>query len=88
MRTETELAERIDNLTPGSFVELEIDGDFENALFVGVRGKGDERRAAFVQMAYPPPPHTFEWEAYRFNGHWAYGSSAELLRLSAVLVEP
>lgn len=83
------MSKRIDKLAPGSFVELKIGGNFEHALFVGVRGKGDERRAAFVQVAdVPPSPHMFEWEAYRFNGHWAYGSSAELLRLSAVLVEP
>ena len=72
---------RIDSLKPGTTRELQFNAEFqgpgrayrEEATFLGIEGTGDERRARFDSG--------YEWEAYRYNGHWAYGSSAETLRL-------
>jgi hypothetical protein len=79
---------RIDSLTPDTPVTLkfcaELQGEDaafeEDAVFIRITGEGDERRATFRTQVVKP----YEWEAYRFNGRWAYGSSAETLRLVAV----
>lgn len=82
------MARRIDSLEAGSAVVLEFVGSMGNAtyteksVFQGIEGTGDKRRARFVDNQTAVP---FEWEAYRFNGHWAYGSSADRLRLLEVV---
>lgn len=81
---------RIDSLTPGTKVRLKFCAEFqgrdrayeEDAVFVGVTGTGDERRATF--RSQDRADRTYDWDAYRFNGRWAYGSSAETLRLVGV----
>lgn len=86
---------RLDKVRPGSFVRLGLDGggrrSEELAIFLRVSGEGDDRRAFFVQ---PNPYGTdvFTWEAYRYHGltgqgsgYWAYGSSADRLRLLEVI---
>lgn len=71
---------RIDNLKPASDVVLRFHDYEEVAWFVGIVGKGPDRRAVF--MSKNADGDSYTWEGYRFNGRWAYGSSAE--RLSAV----
>jgi hypothetical protein len=61
-------------------------GNTTYALFLGIDGEGDDRRAVFAQ--FDCGGNTFGWSAYRYNGGWAYGSSAERLSLVAVLTDP
>jgi hypothetical protein len=75
---------RIDSLKPGTKVVLQFGREFqfgdaeqEEATFLGIEGTGDDRRAKFRQ--------DFDWEAYRYNGRWAYGTSAESLRLVRII---
>lgn len=76
------MARRIDSLKAGDKVRLEFCGSrslgnapyVDDCVFEGITGAGDDRRAIFG-----------DWEAYRFRGGWAYGSSAEPLRLLEVL---
>lgn len=76
---------RIDSLKPGTKVTLRFMREFqgtgsydEDAIFEGITGTGDDRLATFSSTG------DFSWSAYRFNGRWAYGSSAETLRLVAI----
>lgn len=82
------MAKRIDSLKPGTTVTLKFHGSkslgndpyIQDAVFLGVYGVGDDRRARFMSVEakiYDPGG----WDAYRFNGHWAYGTSAERLTL-------
>lgn len=73
---------RIDNLNNGDAVRLDLAGDEEVALFVAVNGEGNDRRATFVQVT---PAGSYEWDAYRYNGGWAFGTSADRLRLVEVI---
>lgn len=72
---------RIDQLKPGTRVTLRYHGSMGNlthdgdAEFVRITGDGDDRRAVFTE------PSIGEWEAYRYDGRWAYGSSADRLQL-------
>lgn len=76
------MARRIDSLKAGDKVRLEFCGSrtlgnsayTDDCIFEGITGSGDDRRAIFG-----------DWEAYRYNGGWAYGSSAERLRVLEVL---
>lgn len=81
--------ERIDNLKPGTIVVLDTGYDEpERAIFLGIDGEGDEREARFAQfLAGPGPARIQEWQAYRFNGRWAYGSGASALKLVDTLGE-
>jgi hypothetical protein len=90
---------RFDSLQPGSLIVLEFpeshpDHRYEGVIFLGIRGKGDERCAAFAQytdhgfLKGREQDNSFEWEAYRFDGRWAYGSGAAPLRCDEVLWEP
>jgi hypothetical protein len=81
---------RIDNLPVGAAVLLQFGTDRFHyqaaALFLGVTGKGDDRLARFAQVnVSDEPARVYEWEAYRYLGGWVYGSSADRLRLVAVL---
>ena len=76
------MSNRIDSLKSLSAVVLDFNGKFtEPAVFLGIEGEGDDRRAKFAQ----PTEHTesgyYTWDAYRYNGKWAYGTSAERLSL-------
>lgn len=72
------MARRIDSLQPNETVTLQFHGSKSlgnepyllEATFEGIIGTGEERRAQFDEV-----------EAYRYNGHWAYGTSAEKLSL-------
>lgn len=81
---------RIDQLTPGDIVTLGFclqarntmtspRMDEETAMFVGHIGYGVDRRAEFAQL--DGQGKVYNWEAYRYNGGWAFGSSANRLRL-------
>jgi hypothetical protein len=82
------MAKRIDKLKSGTQVTLKFHGSkslgndpyIEDAIFVGIYGVGDDRRARFMS-ANATIGNTGGWDAYRFNGHWAYGTSAERLSL-------
>ena len=77
---------RIDQLTPGTKVTLGFTYGEEPAQFVGITGTGEARRAMFISHFDTPLDGalSMRWEAYRFEGHWAYGTSAEPLRLLAI----
>lgn len=85
---------RIDKLEPGQQVTLRFHGPYaandETVTFLGIEGTGDDRRARFFTRGTPltksDPDDGYEWEAYRYNGTWAYGSSAD--RLSIVRPTP
>lgn len=81
MTTQTRHRPRIDSLTSGDVVLLDFNGKYEeHAIFVSMENRGKpDRSAKFVQAS---GGRVLEWEAYRYNGMWAYGSSAE--RLSVV----
>lgn len=73
---------RIDKLAPGTVVELAFHSRsrvtapwVQDCTFVDITGVGDERRATFVA------DDTGNWDAYRFDGHWAWGSGADRLQL-------
>lgn len=71
------MAKRIDSLKYGQRVNLRFHGRAtreEDAIFRGIDGDGEDRRATFEQDG-------FIWTAYRYQGHWAYGSSADRLQL-------
>lgn len=54
----------------------------ESAVFRGISGEGEERRATFLQTNARGV--VFEWDAYRYGGRWAYGSGAQRLQLTGV----
>lgn len=70
------MARRIDSLKPNETVTLRFNGSkslgnepFEDSYtFLEIVGSGEDRRAMFTDL-----------EAYRYKGHWAYGTSAEKL---------
>lgn len=76
---------RIDQLQAGQEVTLKFHGSKsignepyeETHTFLGIVGEKDDRRAVFSDGST-------QWEAYRYNGGWAYGSSAERLSLVSV----
>lgn len=76
---------RIDQLEPGTKVTLRFGGSFGNhthldeSYFVEIKGSGEDRRAVFSFTEKVDEHST--WEAYRYNGRWAYGSSADRLSL-------
>jgi hypothetical protein len=77
---------RIDSLKPGDVVTLRFVGRWGNSTyeermeFVGITGAGDDRRATFRTPGYAND----DWDAYRFNGRWCYGTSADPLVLLEV----
>lgn len=82
---------RIDSLKPGTDVILGLrtylhEWEAQEATFLRIEGTGDDRVAWFRQLDRDGKP--YEWEAYRSGGHWAYGSSAQALRLNWVVDKP
>lgn len=64
-------------------VRLELREGVEETVLERVEGVGGERTAHFRSLGaggvwYP-------WEAYRYQGRWAYGTGADRLRLLEVL---
>lgn len=78
---------RIDRLAPDTLVRLRFVGRWGNetreewARFLGIDGTGDERLAKFRSFYDGKPGGTYDWEAYRYSGRWAYGTSADPLQL-------
>jgi hypothetical protein len=72
---------KIDNLKPGSIITLKFHGSYgnesytEEVLFVGIDGEGDGRIAVFRSASNV----AYTWQAYRYRGRWAYGTSADRL---------
>ena len=75
---------RIDSLAANQNVLLQFAGYTERALFKGVSGSGDERVAKFTSVD-SDTHKIYEWEAYRYCGRWAYGTSAQPLRAIEIL---
>jgi hypothetical protein len=79
------MAIRIDKMIPGDIVTLDFctnskdSGNQERAMFVGHIGYGPDRRAEFACL--DERGKVYEWEAYRYNGGWAYGSGAARLKV-------
>lgn len=74
---------KMGQLQPGQQVLLGFKGSDEVAWFVAMEGEGESRRIKFLQNG--PDGKPFDWEAYRYEGHWAYGTSADRLVLRQVL---
>lgn len=73
---------RLDKIPAGSVVTW-TDPRFnfeENAIFLGIEGTGNDRKAKFVSRA-GSSGSTYNWSAYRFNGRWSYGSSADYMKI-------
>ncbi len=75
---------RIDNLVPGSIVTLNLRNYQEDVVFLRITGTGEDRHAEFVSTV-SSDKNMYRWAAYRFEGRWVYGSSAD--RLSVVTVK-
>lgn len=78
------MAKRISKKNEGQLFHLLFDKntrwtgpvqDMKDVLLVKVEGSGDDARATFSD------DQIGEWEAYRYNGRWCYGSSCEPLRV-------
>jgi hypothetical protein len=79
----------IDNLKPGEVVELAFNPGKRNEyceyhVFLGILDEGEERRAAFAGIGHRG---MYEWEAYRYEGRWAFGTSADRLSLYSTVVK-
>lgn len=72
----------IDSLKPGTKVTLGFNDGEEPARFLRIEGTGPGRRAYFRSLE--GRPRQYEWAAYRFQGRWVYGTSADRLRLVSV----
>jgi hypothetical protein len=81
---------RIDQLVPGDMVTLGFCDSSqkvafeEHALFVAHVGYGPSRRATFAQVDRDNGNRVYQWDAYRFDGSWSYGTSAQRLRLMSL----
>lgn len=74
---------RIDTLVIGQVVTLNFaDRYTQNLVFGGIKGDGDDRRAKFIGVYVEG--NAYDFEAYRVNGRWCFGSSAERLYLDEV----
>lgn len=75
---------RLDKIPAGSIVTFRYrNHEPERAFFSGIKGSGDSRRALFTsrRCGLPVAKTTYDWEAYRYNGYWALGSSADRMRI-------
>ena len=72
---------RIDSLDPMTSVILAFDGRQERATFHSLIGdkKNPQRRALFESK--DEQGKAYKWEAYRYQGRWAYGTGAGRLTL-------
>jgi len=79
------MAKRITSLAVGEEIRLRFNGKASlgnetyelDATFLGLEGTGDESRASFALDGDAESA----FEAYRYQGYWAYGTSAERLQL-------
>lgn len=82
---------RIDKLTPGSVVSLVLftgskHESLQKAMFMGIEGEGEDRRAKFLFRT--GGWDCYDVEIYRYNGKWAWGSSADRISLDSVIITP
>lgn len=86
---------RIDWLQPNMRVRLFFatdssngtrNGYEEDATFLRIEGKGHDRHAVF-ESADLLHGGSYEWEAYRYNKRWVYGTGADRLSLVDVITE-
>jgi hypothetical protein len=76
------MAKRISKKNEGQLFHLRFNSPYnpyemkDVKLLEVFKGDRDEERARFED------PEIGEWEAYKYNGRWAYGSSAD--RLSVI----
>lgn len=64
----------------------EVVDEIHRVVFVGEDASGDDIAKFQPQRQDGTFENTFIWEAYRFQGRWSYGSSAQ--RLSVVAWAP
>jgi hypothetical protein len=77
----------IDELRRGQAVVLRFYGSVngpytEPARFLGIIGKGENRRAVFESV--DETGSEYPWNAYRFENDWAFGTGADRLELVRV----
>lgn len=82
--TTTKNTNRIANLTPGAEVTLRFAtyGGSHDEVVTFVSLSEDGQRATF-HTDDREDLNGYDWEAYKFNGRWAYGSSAGRLSIVA-----
>jgi hypothetical protein len=73
------MTKRISSLKPGETVTLKFATYGEPTIEAAqlVEFKEDGQTAVFQTDMGTGPTGIFQWEAYRFNGRWCYGSSAQ-----------
>ena len=79
------MSKRLGSIPVGHFVKIHFRGSKslgnepydEVAQVVAHLGDGDNERVRLSALGYGGAD--IDFEAYRFEGHWAYGSSAERL---------
>lgn len=71
----------IDGLEIGKNVCLSSAGTLWRAEFIGITGSGTERRATF--KSWRADGIEYVWDAYRYQGRWVCGSSADRLSVIA-----
>lgn len=75
---------QIAKLTPGAKVVLDFAGKYtEEAEFVRLTGEGEDRTATFRSKSHRDGSE-YDWDAYRVNNRWVFGSSAQRLSLVAI----
>lgn len=79
------MAKQIGRLVAGESVTLKFQtrgGSFEEpAEFLGMTDEGNAKFRTGGQDQAENPDDYYDWEAYRFQGRWCYGSSAQRLSL-------
>lgn len=73
---------QLDKMTVGKILTLDFGNHIDDAVFIGITGEGDHRKAHLVSATKGGA--LMPWEAYRFNGRWAFGSSAERVSIIGV----
>ena len=81
---------RLDKLAEGTGVMLNFHVgkrivETSEARFVRMEGEGEDRHAVFRSRGRKGKNGWYEWEAYRYKGRWAYGSSADLITVHSIL---
>lgn len=79
------MAKRISDKNIGSIFTLYFTGNKSEGEHMLIYFHGNPQdlencRVTFRSIEEGNEGEEFEWEAYRFNGRWVYGSSAEVLR--------
>lgn len=80
----TATAPRLDDIANGTIVTLDMVGtSVDNYLVKARDGQGDNRTITLT--AKSPTGGCYDFDIYRYNGRWAYGSSAQAVKVVDVV---